>query len=67
MNEWAYKWISFDMSREGLLELDQILEAHRAEHIVTDELHNFHNEIVSMLERNSAQGTKSEESSWLDA
>lgn len=57
MNEWACKWISFDMSRRGLEQLEYYLRPHTHH---SEELHNFYNVILNMLER------LPEESSWLD-
>ena len=59
MSEWAYKWISFDMSRAGLQELDGVLTNDVGPR--SPELQNFHNEIQNMLER------APEEAAWLDA
>lgn len=66
MSEWAYKWISFDMSREGLIYLESLLDSQRQKAMLTDELQNFHNEIQNMLERQGFLAAR-QESSWLDA
>lgn len=59
MSEWASEWISFDMSRAGLVELSAALEPAFAK--LTPELQNFANEIRSMTQKTVV------EESWLDA
>lgn len=54
--------IRFDMSREGLQELECCLTEFR--HTLSGEVLNFHNQILSLLDRVAA--TKTEESAWLD-
>jgi hypothetical protein len=64
VSEWAYKWISFDMSREGLQELERVLNGWRPGS--SEEFQNFHNEIRNMLERAPATLPLGGDASWLD-
>lgn len=56
----SFESINFDMSRQGLLDLSDILEPHFDR--TTEELQNFANVIRNLLQRAPAL----KESSWMD-
>lgn len=56
----SFDEIRFDMSREGLIELDLVLAEYRTG--ASDELVNFHNQIRNLIERVPAA---KKEDDWL--
>jgi len=64
----SFREIRFDMSHEGLEELEKALFDVRDSRGLTPELQNFHNEIQNMLEPGNRWWPETkEEPSWLDA